>query len=59
MTSSTSILNTLAANTDDLPRPDAIASGAAATTSLKRPVIDVTDTGRISFGAAMRLPVAK
>ena len=63
MTSSKFILNTLAANTDDLPRPDTnagtIASSATTSTGLKRPVLDIADTGRISVGAAMRLPVTK
>ena len=50
MTSTQTIKNTLvSANTDDLPSPDA-ANAVGATTP------DVTDSGRISFGACARHP---
>jgi hypothetical protein len=41
----------------DLPRPDT--ASAAARSALPRPLLSVTDTGRISFGAACRLPLQK
>lgn len=42
----------------DLPRPDA-ALTAVEPTALPRPLPAVTDSGRISFGAACRLPLQK
>jgi hypothetical protein len=42
----------------DLPRPDA-ASVQSGDCALPRPLPAVTDSGRISFGAAARLPLQK
>lgn len=63
MTSSSITTVVAASNTDELPRPDVTsAENASGIAGLKRPtrtVQNVTDTGRISFGAAMRLPLSK
>lgn len=53
----------LVAGNDDLPRPETAAAPASAgqhaPTVLPRPAPSVNDTGRISFGAACRLPVTQ
>ena len=44
------------ADNGDLPRPEtAFGTGSV----LPRPMPNVNDTGRISFGAACRLPITK
>jgi hypothetical protein len=44
----------------DLPRPDAPTTPASDTPdALPRPVPLVSDTGRIKFGAACRIPLQK
>jgi hypothetical protein len=48
-----------AADTDHLPRPSNASSRDHSVGGLPRPLpsaLDVVDSGRISFGAAMRLP---
>ena len=50
-------INSNAAN-DDLPQPDK-ASTASRATALSQPTPGTRDTGRISFGAACRLPLVK
>jgi hypothetical protein len=66
MTYSINVTNTLLiSTTDDLPQPDAVVAGISAgsgVSGLPRParlVPDIADSGRVSFGAAMRLPLSK
>jgi hypothetical protein len=57
MTNTQAVQNTLVAvNTDDLPSPDAANAGTSVNNTGSTP--DVVDSGRISFGAAARLPVS-
>jgi hypothetical protein len=49
--------NSNAAN-DDLPLPD-MAPVSALPSALPQPLPGITDTGRITFGAACRLPTPK
>lgn len=51
----------LSADTDALPCPDttALTASGSGVNMLPRPLPRVTDTGRIKFGAACRLPVQK
>lgn len=49
--------------TDDLPSPGedsfSPSSGPGARITLPRPIPSISDTGRIKFGAACRIPVQK
>jgi hypothetical protein len=46
------------ADTEHLPRPCAVSEQDCSTAGLPRPVstLNTVDSGRISFGASMRLP---